>query len=77
MNIFRLFESKKFMKICSKTHQTAPFKIFWGGSIPRTPLANAWLRHASQAPKKSWPPLANPAYAHALLLKNLCEEMRS
>ena len=26
MNIFRLFESKKFMKICSKTHKIAPFK---------------------------------------------------
>ena len=25
-DIFRLFESKKIMKICSKTHQIAPFK---------------------------------------------------
>ena len=43
---------------------------------PRTPLANAWLRHASQAPptkKNSWPPLTNPAYAHELLLRNLFE----
>ena len=24
-------------------------------------------------PKNSWPPLANPAYAHELLLKNLFE----
>ena len=52
MNIFRLFESKNFMKICSKTHQIAPFKIFFRGTMPRTPLANAWLRHALQAPKK-------------------------
>ena len=40
MNIFRLFESKNFMKICSKTHQIAPFKKNWGEACPRTPLAN-------------------------------------
>ena len=50
----------------------------FGEACPRTPLANAWLRHASQAPpplqnKNSWPPLANPAYAHELLLRNLLE----
>ena len=56
MNIFRLFESEKFMKICSKTHQIAPFKKFiFGEACPRTLLANAWLRHASQAPKKVGP----------------------
>ena len=50
MNIFRLFESKKNMKICSKTHHS---NFFWGGGrMHRIPLANAWLRHASQAPKK-------------------------
>ena len=27
--------------------------------------------------QKSWPPLANPAYAHVLLLKNLFEEVHS
>ena len=52
-------------------------KNFFGEACPRTPLANAWLRHASQAPplpqKNSWPPLANPAYAHELLLRNLFE----
>ena len=58
--------------------QNAPFKkIFFGEACPRTPLANAWLRQASQAPppqkKNSWPPLANLAYAHELLLKNLFE----
>ena len=45
---------------------TIPPKIF-GGSMPPNPLANAWLRHASQAPppkKNCWPTLANPAYAH-------------
>ena len=44
------------------------------------PRANAWLRHASQAPpppkKNSLPPLANPAYAHELLLRNLFENPR-
>ena len=68
------------MKICSKTHQIAQFKKkFSGKHAPEPPLANAWLRHASQAPtpppqkKNSWPPLANPAYAHELLLRNLFE----
>ena len=58
--------------------QNAPFKKFFRGSMPPHSLANAWLRHASQAPppqKKinSWPPLAIPAYAHELLLRNLFE----
>ena len=52
-------------------------KIFFDEACPRTPLANAWLRQASQAPtppqKNSWPPLANPASAHELLLRNLFE----
>ena len=66
------------MKICSKTHQIATLKFFGGEAYPRTPLANAWLRNASKAPppkkkKNSWPPLANPAYAHELLLRNLFE----
>ena len=61
-------------------------KIFLEEACPRTPLANAWLRHSSQvasrhatrpAPKKVGPPLANVAYAHGLLLRNLFEEMRS
>ena len=53
-------------------------KYFFEEACPRTPLANAWLRHASQAPpphkkKKLLAPLANPAYAHELLLRNLFE----
>ena len=59
--------------------QNAPnctIKFFFGDICLRTPLANAWLRHASQAPpppNNSWSPLANPAYAHELLLRNLFE----
>ena len=54
MNIFRLFESKKIIKICSKTHQIARFKkVFLGEACPRTPLANAW--QAPPQKKKSWP----------------------
>ena len=49
MNILIFFSSKKFMKICSKTHQIAPSKKFPWEACPRTPLANAWLRHASKA----------------------------
>ena len=32
--------------------QNAPFKFFFGKAYPRTPLANAWLRYASQPPPK-------------------------
>ena len=58
-------------------------KTFSEKHVPK-PLSNAWLRHGSQLirgmqlaqppPKK--PPLANPAYAHGLQLRNLFEEMR-
>ena len=55
---------------------TIPKKNFWE-ACPRTPLANAWLHHAAQAPppkkKNSLPPLAIPAYAHEQLLRNLFE----
>ena len=65
------------MKICSKTHQIAQLKkVFSGKHAPEPPSKNAWLRHASQAPrpqKNSWPPLANPAYAHELLPRNIFE----
>ena len=55
-------------------NRTIP-KIFLRKHAPN-PLANAWLRHTSQAPpkkKNSWPPLANPANAHELLMRNLFE----
>ena len=48
-NIFQFFSSKKFMKICSITHQIEPFKKITREACTRTLLANAWLRHASQA----------------------------
>ena len=56
---------------------TIPQKQFLG-SMPPNPLANAWLRHASQAPppKKIVGPLGNPAYAHELLLRILFENPR-
>ena len=37
MNILIFFSSKKFMKICSKTHQFAPSKKFSLGSMPPNP----------------------------------------
>ena len=62
---------------------TIPKKII-GEACPQT---NAWLplphasqaalRHASSPIPKKLAPLANPAYAHGLLLRNLFEEMRS
>ena len=36
-DIFRLFESKKIMKIGSKTHQIAQFKKNFRGSMPPNP----------------------------------------
>ena len=57
--------------------QNAALKIFFRGNMPPNPLANAWLRLASQPPppppNNSWAPLAKPAYAHELLLRNLFE----
>ena len=46
------------------------------------PLAKGWLRHyatrgGAQPHIKLCPPLANPAYAHGLQLRNLFEEMLS
>ena len=66
------------MKICSKTHQIAPFKIFFWGSMPPNPPSKcvATPRVVSPPPPKKKivaPPLANPAYAHELLLRNLFE----
>ena len=47
------------------------------GSMPPNPSSKrmATPRVASPPPlkKNSWPPLANPAYAHELLLRNLFE----
>ena len=48
----------------------------FGEACPRTPPSKrmATPRVASPPQKKnSWPPLANPAYAHELLLRNLFE----
>ena len=69
------------MKICSKTHQIAPFKKNSQGIMPPNPPSKrlATPRFAAchlPSPPKSWPPLVNPAYVHGLLLRNLFEEMR-
>ena len=68
-DIFRLFEIKK--KYENMLQNASSFS-----ACPRTPLTNALRSHASQAPpppNNSWPPLANPAYAHELVLRNLSE----
>ena len=49
MNIFTVIFLQNFTKIFSKTHQLTQFlKIFSEEHAPeaRTPLGNAWLRHA-------------------------------
>ena len=74
------------MKICSKRTKLHNLKKFLREACPQTALANAWLRHESQAasrmqlahpPKKLSSPLAKPTYAHGLLLRNVFEELRS
>ena len=75
MTFLDFLKVKKIMKICSKTHQIAPLN-FLGGSMPPNPPSKrvATTRVASRPPpNNSWPPWANPAYAHELLLKNLFE----
>ena len=65
------------MKICSKTHQIAPFNFFFFSEACPEPPSKRLATPRVPSTQKSWPPLANPAYAHTLLLKNLFEEMRS
>ena len=60
-------------------HQIAQFpKNISGKHAPEPPSKRmATPRVASPHPqpkKNSWPPLANPAYAHELLLRNLFQE---
>ena len=57
------------MKICSKTHQIAPFKNLFRGSMPPNPHSKRMATPSVASPpppqkKNSRPPLANPAYAH-------------
>ena len=65
------------MKICSKTHQIAPFKKYFSGKHAPEPSSKRMATpHVASPPppkKNSCPPLANPAYAHELLLRNLFE----
>ena len=52
--------------------QNAPnctIKFFFRGSMSPNPLS----KRKPPPPNNSWPPLANPAYAHELLLRNLFE----
>ena len=65
MNIFSIFSSKKFMKICSKTHQIEPLKKFPRGIMPPNPsskrlamprVASSLAACNSPNPPKSSPP---------------------
>ena len=60
---------KKIMKICFKTHRIAPLNFFFRGSMSPNPPS----KRKPPPPNNSWPPLANPAYVHELLLRNLFE----
>ena len=60
--------------------QNAPnctIQNFFGGKhAPEPPskrMATPRVASPHPPPKNSWPPLANPAYAHELLLRNLFE----
>ena len=70
------------MNICPKTHQNAPFKKFSRRNMPPNPPSKRLAsqdatRHATRPAPKNLAPLANPAYAHELLLRKLFEEMHS
>ena len=66
------------MKYAPKRTKLHNSKKIFRGSMPPNPPSKrmATPRVASPPPQKkknSWPPLANPAYAHELLLRNLFE----
>ena len=64
------------MKICSKTHQIAQLNFFsatYASEPPSKRVAMPCVASPPPPPNNSWPPLANPAYAHELLLRNLFE----
>ena len=76
-DIFRLFESKIFFE---NMLQNAPNctiqKEISGKHAPKPPskrMATPRVASHPPPPKKAPPPLANPAYAHELLLRNLFE----
>ena len=58
MNIFRIFLSKKIMKICFKMHHLKKFTVSMHPNRSR--------HETRPEPQKYCPPLANPAYAHTL-----------
>ena len=57
--------------------RNAPFEKNFRGNMPPNPpskrMATPRVASPLPPPKKKWPPLANPAYAHELLLRNLFE----
>ena len=55
-----------FLKVKLQNAPNCTIKIFFRGSMPPNPPSKP-------PPNSSWPPLANPAYAHELLLRNLFE----
>ena len=73
MIVLDFLKAKKIRKIFSKTHQLAPLKNYFSGKLAPNPPSKrvAMLRVASSPPpNNSCPPLANPTYAHELLLRN-------
>ena len=52
-------------------------KLFGGEIMHPNPPSKRLATPRVASTQKSWPPLANPAYAHGLLLKNLFEEVHS
>ena len=72
MNIFRLFESNKNIKLCSKTHQMAPFKK----SMPPNPPSKC-LATPRVASTQKVGPLGKSCIRPWTIRKNLFEEMCS
>ena len=81
------FESKKIIKICSKTRQIRSFKIQLSGkevsgppskrlATPRVASRFAACNSPSPPPKKG-PPMASHTHGLHVLLRNIFEEMSS
>ena len=73
MNIFSIFSSKKFMKICSKTHQIELFKKNSPGKHAPNPPSYATRSkqprgmQLAQPPKSLHPPPIEDLYLRAVI----------
>ena len=75
--LFRRFESKKNYENMLQNAPNCTIQKHFRGSMPPNPPIKRLATPRVASTQKKLPPLANPVYAHGLLLKILFEEMRS